>query len=123
MAYVFPGFVTPELTKLLFPKPPTTFLTYFNRREKRKYAGKKFQVNRVSNSQSPGHESDTLATEERGARLNSLPNDKILDQSKLKAFADYRLKVIHVTKFVLDKIENIVGKEENAGHQHFLHFP
>ena len=26
-------------------------------------------------------------------------------------------------KFALDKIENIVGKEENAGYQHFLLFP
>ena len=25
--------------------------------------------------------------------------------------------------FVLDKTENIVGKEENAGYQHFLLFP
>ena len=32
-------------------------------------------------------------------------------------------KVIHKAKFVLDKIENIVGKEENAGYQHFLLFP
>ena len=28
-----------------------------------------------------------------------------------------------MAKFVLDKIENIVGKEENAGYQHFLLFP
>ena len=28
-AYVFPGFVTPVLTQLFFPKPPTTFLTCF----------------------------------------------------------------------------------------------
>ena len=26
-AYVFPGFLTPVLTQLFFPKPPTTFLT------------------------------------------------------------------------------------------------
>ena len=25
--YVFPGFLTPVLTQLFFPKPPTTFLT------------------------------------------------------------------------------------------------
>ena len=54
---------------------------------------------------------------------NSLQNDKILDQSKLKAFADDKLKVIQMAKFVLDKIENIVGKEENAGYQHFLLYP
>ena len=28
-----------------------------------------------------------------------------------------------MTKFVLDKIQNIVGKEKNAGYQHFLLFP
>ena len=35
---------------------------YFShsRGERRKDAGKKFCLNRVSNSQSPGHESDTL---------------------------------------------------------------
>ena len=41
-----------------------------------------------------------------------LPNDKISDQSKLKAFAEDKLKVIQMAKFVLDKIENIVRKEE-----------
>ena len=39
--------------------------------------------------------------------LNSLPNDKILGLSKLKAIADDQLKVIPMAKFVLDKIENI----------------
>ena len=28
-----------------------------------------------------------------------------------------------MAKFVLDMIENIVRKEENAGYQHFLLFP
>ena len=28
-AYVFPGFLTPVLTQLFFPKPPTAFLTCF----------------------------------------------------------------------------------------------
>ena len=51
------------------------------------------------------------------------PDDKILHKSKLKAFADDKLKLIQMAKFVLDKTENIVGKEENAGYQHFLHFP
>ena len=40
-AYVFPGFLTPVLSQLFFPKPPTTFLTCFCRGERRKYAGKK----------------------------------------------------------------------------------
>ena len=31
-AHVFPGFLTPVPTQLSFPKPPTTFLTYFMQR-------------------------------------------------------------------------------------------
>ena len=65
-AYVFPGFLTPVVTLLFFPKPPTTFLTCFCRGERRKYAGKKSRLNRGSNSQPPGHESDTLTTEPPG---------------------------------------------------------
>ena len=34
-----------------FPKPPTTFLTCFSKGERQKYAGKKFRLNRVSDSQ------------------------------------------------------------------------
>ena len=78
-ACVFPGFLTPVLTQLFFPKPPTTFLTCFCRGERRKYAGKKSRLNLGSNSQPPGHESDTLTTEppERGhqnARLFQTQN-------------------------------------------------
>ena len=62
-AYMFPGFLTPKLAQLFFPKPLTTFLTCFCRGEGRKYTGKKSHLNRGSNSQPPGHESDTLTTE------------------------------------------------------------
>ena len=62
-AYVFPGFLTPVLTQLFFRKSPTTFPTCFCRGERRKYAGKKSRLNQGSNSQPPGHESDTLTTE------------------------------------------------------------
>ena len=65
-AYVFPGFLTPVLTQLFFPKPPTTFLSCFCRGERQKYAGKKSCLNRGSNSQPPGHESDTITTEPSG---------------------------------------------------------
>ena len=58
----------------------------------------------------------------RVKRVNPLSNDKILDQSTVKAFADDKLKVIQMAKFVLDKTENIVEKEENAGYQNFLLF-
>ena len=68
--HAFPGFLTPVLTQLFFPKPPTAFLTCFCKVERRKYAGNKSRLNRGSNSQPPGHESDTLTTEppERGAK-------------------------------------------------------
>ena len=65
-AYVFPGFLTQVLTQLFFPKPPTTFLTYFCRGERRKYAEKKSCLDQGSYSQPPGHESDTLTTEPPG---------------------------------------------------------
>ena len=55
--------------------------------------------------------------------VNSLPNNKITDQSKLKALADPKINVTEKLKFVLAVEENIVGKGENAGYQHFLPFP
>ena len=55
--------------------------------------------------------------------FNSLPNDKILDWSKLKAFADDKTNTTKELKFVLERVKNIVGKGENAGYQHFLLFP
>ena len=47
--------------------------------------------------------------------LNSLPNNKVLDWSKLKALADDKINVTEKLNFVLGKVENIVGKGENAG--------
>ena len=42
--------------------------------------------------------------------------------AKLRAFADDKIKVTRKMKFVLEIAENIVGKEDNAGYQHFLLF-
>ena len=55
--------------------------------------------------------------------FNPLPNDKILDLSKFKAFADDKVIVTQKSKFSLGRIENIVGKGKNAGYQNFLLFP
>ena len=55
--------------------------------------------------------------------FNSLPNDKMRDQSNLKAFADDILDVVQMMICVTDWLENIMGKGENAGYQHFLLFP
>ena len=52
-----------------------------------------------------------------------IPNDKILDLTKLKAFAYNKIKVIQRLKFAFGRVENIVEKGENAGYQHFLLFP
>ena len=74
-AHGFPGFLTPVLTQLFFPKPPTTFLTYFCRSDKPKYAGKKVCSDQGSNSQPAGHESHMLTTElpRRGSITNYPP--------------------------------------------------
>ena len=55
--------------------------------------------------------------------FNSKPNEKILDMTKLKALADDKLNVAKMTISLLDTVENTVGKEENAGYQHFLVLP
>ena len=40
--------------------------------------------------------------------LNSLPNDQILDWSRLKTFADDKINLNEKLKLVLERIENIV---------------
>ena len=52
----------------------------------------------------------------------SLPNSRFLERSKLTAFADNKSNVAEKLKFILERLGNIVGKEENAGYQHFLLF-
>ena len=51
--------------------------------------------------------------------FKSLPNDKIVDRSNLKAFAD-KIYVTEKLKFVLGMVENIMGKGQNAGYLFFL---
>ena len=55
--------------------------------------------------------------------FNPLPNNKNLDLSKLEAVADDSLNVNQKLEFAAGRVENIVGKGENAGYQHFLFFP
>ena len=43
--------------------------------------------------------------------------------TKLKAFADEKLSVAKMTISLFKRVENTVGKGENAGYQHFLLFP
>ena len=51
------------------------------------------------------------------------PNGKILDLTKLKAFAGDKLNVTKNLKYLSDRVENIVGRGENSGYKHFLLVP
>ena len=55
--------------------------------------------------------------------INSLLNEKILRLTKFKAFANDKIILIKKIKFTWERVENIVGKGENTGYQHFLLFP
>ena len=50
-------------------------------------------------------------------------NGKILDCTKLKAFADDKFTVTNFSISGFDGRENNVGKGENAVYQHYLLFP
>ena len=56
-------------------------------------------------------------------KTESLPNDKILAYSKVKIFSDNKFIVAKMMMSAFDRVENIVGKGENAGSQYFLLFP
>ena len=55
--------------------------------------------------------------------FNSIINGKILDWSKLKAFADDKITIAEIKISLSHRVENIEGKGKNAGYQHFLLFP
>ena len=63
--HMFPGFLTPVLTQLFFPKPRLP-LTCFCIGEMQKYTGKKVCLNEESNPQPAGHKSDMIITEQTG---------------------------------------------------------
>ena len=47
----------------------------------------------------------------------------VFEWSKSKAFADDKINVTEKLKLVLRRVENNMGKGENAGYKHFLFFP
>ena len=55
--------------------------------------------------------------------FDPLPNNKILEYSKWKAYADDKIQVDEKLKFVMGLEENILRKGENAVYQQFLFFP
>ena len=48
---------------------------------------------------------------------------KIQNCPNLKQFAEFKKGVTQELEFALGRVENIVGKKENAGNQYFLRFP
>ena len=53
----------------------------------------------------------------------SLLNNKVWGWTKLEAFADDKFNVAKMMISLFDRVENNVGKGENADCQHFLLFP
>ena len=47
--------------------------------------------------------------------MNSLPNNKLVDWSNLKAFADDKIYVTEKNEICLGRVENIMEKGENGG--------
>ena len=50
-------------------------------------------------------------------------NNKILPLFQMKAFAGDIFSVVQLVQIFFDRSENIVGKVENDGYQHFQSFP
>ena len=69
------------------------------------------------------NETVQLIEESQILQLNSLSNDKILDWSKLKEFADAKIKVTQILKIGFGRKENIAETGENASYQYFLLSP
>ena len=55
--------------------------------------------------------------------INSLPNNKTIDWSKFKAFADDNLNVAEMAKIVFDKVEKHCGKRCKCWLPAFSPFP
>ena len=54
--------------------------------------------------------------------FNPLPYNNIWDATKLKAIADDKSNIDKMTISLFDRVENSVGKGENADYQHFHPF-
>ena len=58
-----------------------------------------------------------------GHLFNPFPNDKILDSTKLKEFADDNFKSDENGRKFFKQLENTVGKGDIARYEQFLLFP
>ena len=68
------------------------------------------------------HHNESFGCDMNEVLFISIPHDKIFDWSILKAFADDKINVNDKFTFGVGRVENIVGKAENGGYQHFLLF-
>ena len=59
----------------------------------------------------------------KGLLFNPLPDDKILDRSNLKQFADDNFKFDENGRKLSKQVENTVGRGEIACYEEFLLFP
>ena len=59
----------------------------------------------------------------QGIILTIYQTTKSLDLSEFTAFAGDKFNVTKIVISVFDRVENIVGKGDNAGYQHCLLFP
>ena len=55
--------------------------------------------------------------------INPLPDEKILERSKLKHFSDYNFKFDENSRKFSKRVENVVGQGEIAHYEQFLLFP
>ena len=55
--------------------------------------------------------------------VTSLQNNKIFRPVQIESICSWQNKGTETLKFVKGRVENIVGKGENAGYQHFVFFP
>ena len=61
--------------------------------------------------------------QQKSILLTFFPNDKFLDSSKLKEFADNNFKFGENGRKLSKQVENAVGKGEIARYEQFLLFP
>ena len=101
-AYVFPGFLTPVLTQLFFPKPPTTFLRGENTLERK-----------VASTGDRTHNHQVM----------SLTRSPLSHPGGAKEFADHNFDFDENGRKFFKQVENAVGKGEIARYKQFLLFP
>ena len=87
------------------PLPPISILELFPRSQKQVWL--QFVSGGVCGKTSSCKIYEYMVTEQGSGKkkFNSLPNDKFLDWSKLKALADDKINVAEKLKFVLGRIE------------------